>query len=103
VARDQTGRYDRVACYDPKTGEELGDYTAVTRALALAMETRDQAEAARDQAEAARDQAEAARDQAERRATAEAEARTQAEARAQAAEAQIRELEAAMQRLAQGL
>ncbi len=110
VARDQTGRYDRVACYDPKTGEELGDYTAVTRALALAMETRDQAEAARDQAEAARDQAEAARDQAEAardqaeaardqaelRATAEAEARTQAEA-------QIRELEAAMQRLAQGL
>ena len=131
VTHDQTGRYERVACYDPGSGEELGDYTAVSQALALEKEARAQAEAraeveaeAREQAEfrvaaevAAREQAElraaaeaAAREQAELRAAAEAEARAQTEARAQAeaearaqAEARIRELEAAMQRLTQRL
>jgi colicin import membrane protein len=88
VTRDQTGKYDRVVCYDPETGAEVGDYTAVSQALALEQEARFRAEA---RAEA----------EAESRIQAEARAHTEAEARA-AAEARIRELEAAMRRLAGG-
>jgi len=25
--------YDRLACFDPATGEEIGDYTAISQAL----------------------------------------------------------------------
>jgi len=88
LARDRRLGCDRVECYDDESGEELGEYTAVSQALAEEKEARAQAEArAAVEMEA--------REQAERRAAAETEARTQAEAR-------IRELEAAMQRLAQG-
>jgi len=71
LSRDRLGNYERLACFD-RTGAEVGDYTAISTALAA--ETR-------------------ARAEAEARATAEAEARA-AEAGARArAEARIRELE----------
>jgi Uma2 family endonuclease len=105
ITQERRLGYDRVACYDPETDEELGDYTAVVQALALekaartAAETRAVEEAkAREQAEqqaaaevarAAADAARAAtatkaRKQAERRAAAETKARKQAERRAAA-------------------
>ena len=34
TALDPRGGYQRLACFDPDTGEEIGDYEAVTRALA---------------------------------------------------------------------
>jgi colicin import membrane protein len=95
---------DRLACYDQE-GRELGDYTAVSRAL--------EAEARRADAEAeARARAEELTAAQARRADAEAEARARAEelAAAQArradaeaeararAEERIRELEAALRR-----
>jgi Uma2 family endonuclease len=67
--RDPQGGFMRLACFDPDTGEEVGDYTEISRALA---------EAQRLLEEESR-----ARDEAERRAQARAEA-----------EARIRELEA---------
>ena len=85
LSRDRLGNYERLACFD-RTGAEVGDYTAISTALAA--ETRARAEAeARATAEAE------ARAEAKARATAEAEARA-AEAGARArAEARIRELE----------
>ena len=80
VKRDPVFGCDRLACYDPETGEEVGDYTTLSRELA------EKKEALAVEMEA--------REAAERRAAAETEARTQAEAR-------IRELEAAMQQLTQ--
>jgi Uma2 family endonuclease len=77
VARDRPGVAERLACYDPESGAELGNYAAVAAALAAA-EARARVEA---QARAA----------AEKRAQAEAQARA-------AAEARIRELEAALKR-----
>ena len=70
----------RVVCYDPETDQEVGDYTAISQALA---------ESQRLLAEEFRDRAEA-----EQRAQADAQARA-ADARALAeALARIRELEA---------
>jgi len=125
VTLDPRTGCDRVACYDDR-GEEVGDYTAVSQALAAEAEARARAEelaaaeARRAAAEAlARARAEElaaaealARARAEelaaaeaRRAAAEAEARTRAEELAGAealararAEERIRELEAALQR-----
>jgi colicin import membrane protein len=121
VTHDRRMGFERVACYDAETGEELGDYTAMkedreqakTRAAAEARarananaEARAEAEAraranaeARAEAEArARANAEARRAEAEAR-RAEAEARAEAETQARAAaETRIRELEAAMKR-----
>jgi hypothetical protein len=87
LSRDRLGKYERLACFD-RTGAEVGDYTAISTALAA--ETRARAEAeARATAEAE------ARAGAEARATAEAEARAGAEARATAeAEARAAEAEA---------
>jgi hypothetical protein len=71
LSRDRLGNYERLACFD-RSGAEVGDYTAISTALAA--ETR-------------------ARAEAEARATAEAEARAaEADAR-ERAEARIRELE----------
>jgi hypothetical protein len=68
---DRVGGFARLACFDPETGEEVGDYTALT-------EDRDEARAlARAE---------------HQRAEAEAKARIKAEAR-------VRELEAALERL----
>jgi colicin import membrane protein len=66
----QTG-VDRVALFDPDTNQEIGDYTAIHRALEAEVKERTKAE---------------------RRADSEAEARAQAEAR-------VRELEAELRRL----
>jgi colicin import membrane protein len=78
VVRDPGSDYDRLACFDAQTGEEVGDYKAISRALAEA-EARARAEAD-------------ARGEAEARARAEADARLKAEAR-------IREQEEALRRL----
>ena len=34
VTRDRLGGFNRLACFDPETGEEVGDYTAISEALA---------------------------------------------------------------------
>jgi Uma2 family endonuclease len=99
ITRDPLGGFDRLACYDPETGRELGDYTAVVAELAEA-EARAHAETrARKKAEG-RARAEAqAREQAEGRARVEAQAREQAEVRAREAEARAREAEARIRAL----
>ena len=87
VVRDPQGDFDRLACFDAETGAEVGDYTAVSRALEEATAAHAQAEA-RAEIEARRAEAEAHR------------AETEAEARARA-EARVRELEEAIRRLGQ--
>jgi Uma2 family endonuclease len=84
VTRDRVGGGERLACYDPATAKELGNYAAVVEALAAA-EARAEAEARRAETEARRAETEA------RRADAEAQARADAEKR-------IRELEAELKR-----
>jgi Uma2 family endonuclease len=91
--------------YDGRTGEEIGDYHALSQALEVAREMAAE-EHARAEAEAAARRAEAtARKAAEQQARAEADSRLQAElrARAEAAaraalEVRLRELEAEMRR-----
>ncbi|MGC8642980.1 MAG: Uma2 family endonuclease [Isosphaeraceae bacterium] len=109
VTQDPRGGFDRLACFDPETGEEIGDYAALAQQLvdwkarteqaedarAQAEEARKQAEEARAQAEQAHAQAEQARAQAEARALAEAEARSDSERR-------LRELESELERLRRG-
>ncbi len=96
VVRDAELDCDRLACYDGETGEEVGDYNAITQALEAVMaeraeleerarldlearrqaEARAETEAARAETEAARAETEAARANAEAaRAAAEADAR----------------------------
>ncbi len=70
--------YDRLACFDPATGEEIGDYTAISQALEAAAQARAEAETRAELAEA--------------RAQAEAETRAQAEARIRALEAELKRL-----------
>jgi Uma2 family endonuclease len=102
---DARGGFMRLACFDPATGAEVGDYSAVTRALASEARARAQAERrARSEAKARARAEERARQEAEGRA-AEAKARADAERRAQAdakaladALARIRELEARTER-----
>jgi hypothetical protein len=36
--RDTQGGFMRLACYDPETGAEVGDYPAISRALAESQE-----------------------------------------------------------------
>ncbi len=98
VTQDKRLGYDRLACFDPVSGEEVGDYTAVREALMTEMTVRREAVrlaealAARADTEAARADTEAARADTEAaRANAEAAARALAEAR-------IRELEAALKK-----
>jgi hypothetical protein len=112
VARDERGGFLRLACYDPETDQEIGDYRAISRALAAEAQARARAERrARSEAKArARAEERAlreaeARADAERRAREEAEARADAERRAEAdaraladALARIRELEAQAKR-----
>jgi len=91
VTRDRPGGAERLACYDPATGQELGNYTAVVEALAAA-EARERA--AKQQARA---EARARAEEARARAAAEKRAQAEAQARA-AAEARIRQLEAELKR-----
>ncbi len=87
VVRDAELDCDRLACYDGETGEEVGDYQAITRALEAALAERmESEERARDELEARR-QAEALAELEARRAAKEAEARAEAEARRTEAEA----------------
>jgi hypothetical protein len=74
---EQTGG-DRLALIDPRTGLEIGDYTAISRRL----------EAAEAELQAARKQAQAAR----KKAAAEAKARARAEELLHQAEAELRRL-----------
>jgi len=79
LTRDRLGGYNRLACFDPDTGQKIGDYSEVSNALA---EARALAEAE-------------SKARAEAKARAKAEARLRAEVQARAkAEARIRELEA---------
>jgi colicin import membrane protein len=97
VTRDRLGGFNRLACFDPETGEEVGDYTAISEALvesqalvAAATQARSEAERGRDAAERGRDEAERGRDEAEERARAEANARAEAEERIRQLEAQLK-------------
>jgi hypothetical protein len=82
VTRDPGKGYERLACYDPATGEEVGDHAAIVKDRKLAWAVAAEQSRARAEAEALV--------QFERlRAEAEARARAQAEAR-------VRELEAAL-------
>jgi len=69
VTHDRLAGYERLACFDPKTGEELGDYTALREAI---------------------DKARMEAQRAKRQARADAKARIEAEGR-------IRELEAELE------
>jgi colicin import membrane protein len=94
--RDPQGGFMRLACYDPATGEEVGDYTAISRALAESQERLAEESRARQKAERqarseakARARAEQARAQAEQAREAEALAREQAEATIRALRAEL--------------
>ena len=88
IVQDPQLGCDRLACFDGRTAEEIGDYSAV---------------AARAQAEAAaRELAEERAKQAEERAQQAEERAQKAEAEALKAEARIRELEERQRRLGQG-
>jgi len=52
TTRDARGGYDRLVCFDPDTGEELGDYAAVVEAAAKAVELARAETKARAEAEA---------------------------------------------------
>jgi len=103
--RDARGGFMRLACYDPATGAEVGDYTAISQALEEEARARRRAERravaeahARADAER-RAVAEARAREAEAHARADAERRAVAEARARAdAEATIRALQAELER-----
>jgi Uma2 family endonuclease len=83
VRQDPRTGGDRVALFDSTTGQEIGDYTAISRA-------RVEAEARAHQAEARADEAEARADHAEARAVAEAAARAAAEEQMRLMEAELR-------------
>ncbi|MGO9470711.1 MAG: Uma2 family endonuclease [Isosphaeraceae bacterium] len=90
IRPDRRLGYDRLACFDPDTLEEIGDYTAVSQALEIEAEAREQAEAQARVATQAKAQAEVqARIATQAKAQAEAEARVATQAKAQA-EAQAR-------------
>ena len=98
ITRDPGKGYERLACYDPETGEELGDYAAIVKDRKLARALAEEESRARAEAERGRAEAEA-RTVTEARARVEAEVRANAEAQARiAAEARVRELEAALKR-----
>ena len=101
VTHDRLAGYDRLACFDPKTGEELGDYTALKEAIDKARKETQRVKREIRAETRARIEAEG------RIRTLEAEARAasrgpvprKAEARARIeTEARIRELEAELER-----
>jgi hypothetical protein len=91
--RDARGGFMRLACYDPATGEEVGDYTAISRALEEERRARAAEARARERAERRARSEARARARAEQRARSETEARAQAEERARS-EAEARGAEA---------
>ena len=118
--REEQGGFMRLAFYDPATGEEVGDYTAISRTLAESQERLAEEARSRERAERrARSEAKAgegrrpsrparrpsrpakprpSREEAEGRALAEARARVQAERAREEAEAKIRALQAELER-----
>ena len=95
IVKDPQLGCDRLACFDAKTGEEIGDYSAVA--------AKAQAEAAaRRKAEEKAQLAEEKAQLAEERARAETAARQKAETEILQAQARVRELEETLRRLGQG-
>jgi colicin import membrane protein len=90
VTRDRLGGFNRLACFDPETGEEVGDYTAISEALAESQALAAAESRARTEAERGRAEAERGRAEAEDRARAEALARAEAEERIRQLEAQLK-------------
>jgi Uma2 family endonuclease len=84
---------ERIALYDAETGEEVGEYDAVTEVLEARTAALEAEIAARAEAEKAIEEAVEARREAERGRKAEEEARRAAEARAADLAARLRELE----------
>ena len=87
VTRDARGGFLRLACYDPETDQEIGDYRAISRAL------EDERRALEDERRARAAEARA-RERAERRARSEARARARAERARDEAERAREEAEA---------
>jgi Uma2 family endonuclease len=88
TVNEQTGG-DRLTLFDPKTGREIGDYTAVSQRLE-AVEAELRAAKKREQAAKKREQAARTREAAQReRAEAEAQARAQAEELLRQAQAEL--------------
>jgi hypothetical protein len=44
LTRDRLGGFVRLACFDPETGQEVGDYTAISEQLAESEQRRVEAE-----------------------------------------------------------
>ena len=84
VTRDARGGFLRLACYDPETDQEVGDYRAISREL--------------EEERRAREAEARARKQAERRARSEAKARARAERALEEAQATISALQAELER-----
>src|SRR5207245_1166929 len=89
-------RDNRLRCYDAATGEEIGDYTEITRALAEAEHEARAHQQAREQAERTAHAQQQAREEAERQAREVAEqlvreqlVRADAEQRLRALEAEL--------------
>ena len=80
VTKDPRGGFDRLACFDPETGEEIGDYMALAEQLA---ELR-------------------ARAEADSKARADAEARAWPRPARVELERQVEQLQAEMERLRRG-
>jgi colicin import membrane protein len=105
TSNEQTGG-DRLALIDPKTDQEIGDYTAISRRLEAAeaaareAKQREQAAKQREQAAKQREQAAKQREQAAKTEAAAERERAEAEAQARAhAEALLRQAEAELRRL----
>jgi Uma2 family endonuclease len=91
VTHDRLAGYNRLACFDPKTGEELGDYTALREAIDKA---RKETQRAKREARTAKQEARTAKQEAQ---TAKELLQAEAQARVKA-EAQVRELKAELER-----
>jgi len=91
VKLDGSGNFERLACFDPEMGEELGDYTAQVEARAAEAQARAEAEARAQTAVQARAEAEALAEAERLRAAAEAQARGEAEARIRELEAELKQ------------
>jgi hypothetical protein len=77
ITHDRPDALVRLACFDPNTGQELGDYTAISEALS--------------ESEQRRAEAEARAEVEHRRALAEARARAAADERVRALEAELKQ------------
>lgn len=92
IAPIKEGYGERVACYDPETGQEIGDYAQISQSLRQAESRAEQAESRAEQAESRAEQAESRAEQAESRAELETRARAELEARLKAMEEELRRL-----------